>query len=101
MIGIEQVTFVSLVFAFILLGIFLLKKVLRPPSRHREGKEKAYTGGEDIPEENAQPTDYNLYRSITKILKSGIFSRMQSGDLTDYLILILGGVVVTLLALLW
>ena len=73
-------------FSLIGLAIYALG---RHPKRKEPGKEESYTGGEDLPDLTV-PAD-SFYQAIRKTLRVSTLKHLQSGDMSDYLLWMVGG----------
>jgi hypothetical protein len=80
--------------AFAAIGL-LIYKMGRYPKKQEPGKEDTYTGGEEIADLAVRPD--NFYQAIKRTLRLTRLQHMHTGDVSDYLIWLLVGLVAIIL----
>ena len=99
MLIMQNIIVMFLVFLAVFLVIYAIGK--KPTRRRRE--QKIYACGEDIPPEHLNVPQDSFYRVFVRTLRIGWFRRMHTGNLSDYLVWIILGLVflVIVISMLW
>ena len=98
--GVFEVQFVGLIFALfmLLISLFYYAAKWRVKTKPAEGKLKPYMCGEEAKEEASMP-HRGFYKTVASGMRFRRLRRLQSGDISDYILALLIGIIVLLFVL--